>query len=93
MPRKTRGRGPSHVALDAASMRPRPDAAENDGYDSQSLRPRLASMRPRPDAAENRVGPCGDGKYYYRASMRPRPDAAENCSVFNLGAPAPGRLQ
>ena len=40
---------------DAASMRPRPDAAENE------LEPHLldggvaASMRPRPDAAENRT--------------------------------------
>ena len=42
---------------DAASMRPRPDAAENqDVVDVQTLRLCRASMRPRPDAAENRRG-------------------------------------
>ena len=40
-----------------ASMRPRPDAAEN-RLASESMRPlrSQASMRPRPDAAENRPG-------------------------------------
>ena len=37
-----------------ASMRPRPDAAENArARDLQAVRPHPASMRPRPDAAEN----------------------------------------
>ena len=37
-----------------ASMRPRPDAAENPGaVDAARHRSGYASMRPRPDAAEN----------------------------------------
>ena len=36
-----------------ASMRPRPDAAENVFLAVAAARNRLASMRPRPDAAEN----------------------------------------
>ena len=36
-----------------ASMRPRPDAAENRGVEVQRVRAIRASMRPRPDAAEN----------------------------------------
>ena len=36
-----------------ASMRPRPDAAENDGRGANVAVGRDASMRPRPDAAEN----------------------------------------
>ena len=75
--RGKQGRSHHADARAQASMRPRPDAAENNrkavlhGVDQQ------ASMRPRPDAAENgaegslRLGNEG-------ASMRPRPDAAEN---------------
>ena len=37
----------------AASMRPRPDAAENLTGEGRDIVPGLASMRPRPDAAEN----------------------------------------
>ena len=55
MPRKTAVSGRGCGDPDDASMRPRPDAAEN------PARPRrrtaaveAASMRPRPDAAENR---------------------------------------
>ena len=45
-----------------ASMRPRPDAAENlPRRDSVGPRPPNASMRPRPDAAEN-TPEAGDGK-------------------------------
>ena len=36
-----------------ASMRPRPDAAENAEIDFTNAEQREASMRPRPDAAEN----------------------------------------
>ena len=36
-----------------ASMRPRPDAAENRPGRARGGRGQLASMRPRPDAAEN----------------------------------------
>ena len=68
------------AALDdrrVASMRPRPDAAENDRRDPRGGGECRASMRPRPDAAENaphRAGVRGA----VGASMRPRPDAAEN---------------
>ena len=42
-----------HLPLGEASMRPRPDAAEN-GLQLHLIPPdRTASMRPRPDAAEN----------------------------------------
>ena len=36
-----------------ASMRPRPDAAENVAEGEAVIRRNAASMRPRPDAAEN----------------------------------------
>ena len=57
MPRKTHA---TRLAADVglrASMRPRPDAAENRGMLIAVAAARLvASMRPRPDAAENRCG-------------------------------------
>ena len=54
MPRKTPAEAHGHPVRLGASMRPRPDAAEN----GPSAAPRAqgpvgASMRPRPDAAEN----------------------------------------
>ena len=54
MPRKTDLQPASGGGPAVASMRPRPDAAENAGcqVDWRSLLP-VASMRPRPDAAEN----------------------------------------
>ena len=53
MPRKTDAlRVATDEQLDA-SMRPRPDAAENVARPRQRYPLRLASMRPRPDAAEN----------------------------------------
>ena len=74
---------PAHLvgdpAVRRASMRPRPDAAENRNPHDRIRGPVAASMRPRPDAAENtgllaaRAGP-------QHASMRPRPDAAENAA-------------
>ena len=56
MPRKTPPCVVAAVGRVAASMRPRPDAAEN----LPTRRPGpfavwVASMRPRPDAAENRA--------------------------------------
>ena len=79
MPRKTtESRFRSPLAA-GASMRPRPDAAENGMTPAELSGAKEASMRPRPDAAENDAlrtpGPAGDEA---RASMRPRPDAAEN---------------
>ena len=54
MPRKTdHGAGTAAVALERASMRPRPDAAENFGGGAGPRAAVAASMRPRPDAAEN----------------------------------------
>ena len=54
MPRKTEPVREREDGLDAASMRPRPDAAENLPVRRMMLCPNgTASMRPRPDAAEN----------------------------------------
>ena len=53
MPRKTRGGGGGPGERGAASMRPRPDAAENVGLERVAEADIRASMRPRPDAAEN----------------------------------------
>ena len=49
--RVPRARLPLSAGL--ASMRPRPDAAENFRQPAAPPRSRCASMRPRPDAAEN----------------------------------------
>ena len=73
-----------------ASMRPRPDAAENIQCGSAVVGGAAASMRPRPDAAENATLTSGV-LAYARASMRPRPDAAENRrSTPPDGDPRPG---
>ena len=53
MPRKTRDRARGRLGLVVASMRPRPDAAENGEEEPVSEGAGDASMRPRPDAAEN----------------------------------------
>ena len=53
MPRKTYERLRSGSMTKGASMRPRPDAAENSAGRGTTTAGRLASMRPRPDAAEN----------------------------------------
>ena len=57
MPRKTSGPpiNESIWPMRDASMRPRPDAAENRGAAAKQLAAIAASMRPRPDAAENTV--------------------------------------
>ena len=80
MPRKTSSEPPAVGLEFAASMRPRPDAAENRRVRRGYRRARKASMRPRPDAAENR-GPRVRGPQPSPASMRPRPDAAENATI------------
>ena len=88
MPRKTSAVLVFLCIFSRASMRPRPDAAEN--------LPRLAgavpvageaSMRPRPDAAENPAVPRRCRPRHASASMRPRPDAAEN-ELAPAAAPA-----
>ena len=59
MPRKTFLRAPFPLLLRPASMRPRPDAAENGCPEAVAAgKFRRASMRPRPDAAENSVVIC-----------------------------------
>ena len=68
-----------------ASMRPRPDAAENPGSPRRPPVRRAASMRPRPDAAENPVSARRDHGIR-GASMRPRPDAAENAATMREGS-------
>ena len=77
MPRKTSCAARSPLASRAASMRPRPDAAENGEKISVPV-PRCvcfneaaARCRGKP-VVEVADGSCGG------ASMRPRPDAAEN---------------
>ena len=78
MPRKTSPAGTTSIGAPAASMRPRPDAAENAAEPRRARRAGVvASMRPRPDAAENRRRRRHELDRA-DASMRPRPDAAEN---------------
>ena len=61
MPRKTHVTIPMWTASKSASMRPRPDAAENVVQARRHLGGGgAASMRPRPDAAEN-YGTPGTG--------------------------------
>ena len=55
MPRKTAGPPCGRCGPGRASMRPRPDAAENNDDRNALDRRTAASMRPRPDAAENGV--------------------------------------
>ena len=59
MPRKTRIDRAGTLAIAVASMRPRPDAAENFAARALRLVRAAASMRPRPDAAENGVPAAG----------------------------------
>ena len=59
----------------SASMRPRPDAAENAGVEVDPCCVVPASMRPRPDAAENagrRPGPCRPRRCFNEAAARCR---------------------
>ena len=56
MPRKTPGHIDGRPQDAAASMRPRPDAAENRRRAARRPDEVNASMRPRPDAAENAIG-------------------------------------
>ena len=57
---KQRDGGDLHGPPLSASMRPRPDAAENERQAPEPRARSPASMRPRPDAAENRAVPCAD---------------------------------
>ena len=81
MPRKTRA-AVVHLHLDvAASMRPRPDAAENSSGCAvglsrcQSFNEAAARCR-----GKHALARC-NGRDQLAASMRPRPDAAENTLI------------
>ena len=78
MPRKTQVGDEMMSIKIIASMRPRPDAAENG---------RIIAPRPQPEGSFNEAAARCRGKQpHFRpadtaagvASMRPRPDAAEN---------------
>ena len=76
MPRKTLVADLLRQLAHAASMRPRPDAAENvtledDDVSEHRFNEAAARCRGKPGVRDGR-GACA------RASMRPRPDAAEN---------------
>ena len=87
MPRKTSAAEIGRRLKRPASMRPRPDAAENrDDSDQGEARVHLASMRPRPDAAENVRMRRRLRAALVAASMRPRPDAAENAGSASGGS-------
>ena len=77
-----------------ASMRPRPDAAENPRPPrTRCSYSAIASMRPRPDAAENDPQDHRRGRWRV-ASMRPRPDAAENsCRSADRGRSGPASMR
>ena len=87
----------ARVANGDASMRPRPDAAEN------TVRPRGATRRAigrrfNEAAARCRGKPpivvADERPVRAQASMRPRPDAAENLKFLRLASdPASPRLQ
>ena len=55
MPRKTPSRSLRRTSWFRPSMRPRPDAAENQNMELVTVELPDPSMRPRPDAAENPV--------------------------------------
>ena len=61
MPRKTFTAAERERERHHASMRPRPDAAENAKSARSVAAYPLASMRPRPDAAENPGGQTATG--------------------------------
>ena len=86
MPRKTVMWKVSYDRAWQASMRPRPDAAENDQMRLGEPRPgggfNEAAARCRGKLAI--VHPLGDRVRC--ASMRPRPDAAENAYLRDLAA-------
>ena len=78
MPRKTSALRHVAIEYDGASMRPRPDAAENRGIAANL---RLDHVRFNEAAARCRGKHAGRGVFHDtldHASMRPRPDAAEN---------------
>ena len=90
MPRKTGRVGAAVVGDLIASMRPRPDAAENHA-DAGGRAGILggASMRPRPDAAENEVGQADAALHDGRFN-----EAAARCrGKLLLHAPGPALIE
>ena len=92
MPRKTVAFVHALPARPGASMRLRPDAAENFPDLAGDPRRGKASMRPRPDAAEN-LHRAVELRAGLNASMRPRPDAAENIGIYSSRQRAEAGLQ
>ena len=83
MPRKTSVADGVIDDLGWASMRPRPDAAENGSISEEKAIRRIASMRPRPDAAENAApllegGSLNPGFNEAAARCRGKPKNAES---------------
>ena len=81
MPRKTNAGEQAVAGAGGASMRPRPDAAENSGSPAspapQGTRFNEAAARCRGKRPHDSI----DDRLREVASMRPRPDAAENCNM------------
>ena len=81
MPRKTLLVEMERIDGRLASMRPRPDAAENSRVTNDKWPAAVASMRPRPDAAENLPNPA----------LQPQPPARFNEAAARCrGKPRPG---
>ena len=76
MPRKTGAVASGYLALLRASMRPRPDAAEN--RRSQHAARRLRSFNEAAARCRGKPAQRAVQLAVTFASMRPRPDAAEN---------------
>ena len=78
MPRKTEPDPAQYMHARIASMRPRPDAAENakEGPLRRCGTPRFNEAAARCRGKPRR--PRRAGEEHLQASMRPRPDAAEN---------------
>ena len=77
MPRKTPVRLAEFAEASGASMRPRPDAAEN-GTGSAQPPSRWPGFNEAAARCRGKPGVHQDGRLRRVASMRPRPDAAEN---------------
>ena len=78
MPRKTYGRGYGRGRGVTASMRPRPDAAENLSRPAAESDATAGFNEAAARCRGKRVKADSDTDWAIAASMRPRPDAAEN---------------
>ena len=77
MPRKTSGHARARAAVEHASMRPRPDAAENPLPGSRAPRA-LVGFNEAAARCRGKLAEAIAQSFPPPASMRPRPDAAEN---------------